>query len=102
MPGAGGTTAVHQSPPWQGIPNPTPAAPPGFQAIERVLSYIKWVAAASVAGLFFLGICVSGAGRLWDHRGSGVLGGRMMVGSVGLAIAFGFGYVIITSFASTS
>lgn len=85
--------------PAQEIPNPGPSAPPGSEAIERVVGYVQWIAGISVLGLFFGGIVAATAGRLWDHHGSGRLGARLIVGSLALALLFGLGYTLVTQFA---
>jgi hypothetical protein len=79
-----------------------PQAPPGFQAIRQIVGYVRWVAGASILGLFFGGIVTATAGRLWDHHGSGRLGARMIVGSLALAVLFGLGHMLISQFAGTS
>ncbi|MBC3189527.1 hypothetical protein H7X46_00390 [Pseudonocardia sp. C8] len=81
------------------IPNPSPVAPPGSGAIERVVGYLRWIAGVSVLGLFFGGIVAATAGRLWDHHGSGRLGARLIVGSLALAVLFGIGHMLVSQFA---
>lgn len=88
--------------PAQDIPNPGPQAPPGADAIEAVVSYVRWIAGVSILGLFFGGIVAATAGRLWDHHGSGRLGARMIVGSLALAVLFGLGYTLVSQFAASS
>ncbi|SFO40532.1 hypothetical protein SAMN05216207_105220 [Pseudonocardia ammonioxydans] len=83
----------------QTIPNPGSEAPPGSEAIERVVGYLRWIAGVSVLGLFFGGIVAATAGRLWDHHGSGRLGARLIVGSLALALLFGLGYTLVSQFA---
>lgn len=84
------------------IPNPQPSPPPGSQAIEQIVGYLRWVAGISVLGLFFGGLIAATAGRLWDHHGSGRLGARMIVGSLALALLFGLGYTLVSQFAKTA
>ncbi|NWJ69930.1 hypothetical protein HX744_05205 [Pseudonocardia sp. ICBG1122] len=79
-----------------------PTAPPGFEAIRQVVSWLQWIAGASIVGLFFGGIVAATAGRLWDHHGSGRLGARMIIGSLALAVLFGLGYTLISQFAVTT
>jgi hypothetical protein len=78
-----------------------PQAPPGFEAIRQIVGYLRWIAGASIIGLFFGGILAATAGRLWDHHGSGRLGARMIVGSLALAVLFGLGYTLLAQFAGT-
>jgi hypothetical protein len=79
-----------------------PQAPPGFEAVQRVVAYVRWIAGASILGLFFGGIVAATAGRLWDHHGSGRLGVRMIVGSLALAVLFGLGHTLVSQFAGTA
>ena len=88
-----------QALPAQEIPNPGAEAPPGSDAIQRVVGYLRWIAGISVLGLFFGGIVAATAGRLWDHHGSGRLGARLIVGSLALALLFGLGYTLVSQFA---
>ncbi|RZT75477.1 hypothetical protein EV383_6217 [Pseudonocardia sediminis] len=93
---------LQQPPGGNGIPNPGAEAPPGSEAIGRVVGYMRWVAGISVLGLFFGGIVAATAGRLWDHHGSGRLGARMIVGSLALALLFGLGYTLVSQFAGST
>ncbi|MEK6467182.1 hypothetical protein [Pseudonocardia alni] len=88
--------------PAQDIPNPGAEAPPGANAIERVVGYVRWIAGIAVLGLFFGGIVAATVGRLWDHHGSGRTGARLIISSLFLAVLFGLGYTLISQFAATA
>jgi ABC-type Fe3+ transport system permease subunit len=81
------------------IPNPGPVAPPGSEKILQIVGWMKWVALASIVGLFFGGIVVSTVGRVGDHHGSGRTGARLIVASLALAFLSAIGYGVITTLA---
>ena len=81
------------------IPNPSPVAPPGSDKILQIVGWVKWIALASIVGLFFGGIVVSTVGRVGDHHGSGRTGARLIVASLALAFLSAIGYGVITTLA---
>ena len=81
------------------IPNPAPVAPPGSSKILEIVGWVKWIALASIVGLFFGGIVVSTVGRVGDHHGSGRTGARLIVASLALAFLSAVGYSVITTLA---
>lgn len=96
------TAVVPVQDPPPGIEPVSPQAPPGGarEAVTYVVAVLMWMAGLGALGLFFGGIVMASAGRFSDHRGSGQMGSRMMVGGVVLAVLYGIGYTLINSFAT--
>ncbi|MHA6797525.1 hypothetical protein ACVGVM_29055 (plasmid) [Pseudonocardia bannensis] len=80
-------------------PNPSPQAPPGAEAITRILGYVKWIAGAALIVGFFGGLAVFAGGRMVDHHRFGRMGAITMMASLGGAILYAVGYTLISSFA---
>jgi hypothetical protein len=85
--------------PTQQVPNPAPAAPPGSEKLNQILSYLKWLALAACAVGFLGGVIAFTAGRVVDNRRAGNSGALMMIAAVGGAILFGIGPAILNGFA---
>lgn len=82
------------------IPNPPPEPPPGVDQLLNIVSYVKWGAGAAIITAFFGGLIVFTAGRLIDNHRFGNVGAIMMVVSLGGALLYGIGYLMISAFAS--
>jgi hypothetical protein len=85
--------------PAQGLPNPTPIAPPGAEKITQVVGYIKWAAGLALLAGFFGGLVTFAGGRLVDHHRYGRMGSTMMIASIFGGLLYGIGYTMISSFA---
>lgn len=85
--------------PLAAVPNPAPAAPPGSERLEEILSWVKWLALISAVAGFFAGLVVFAAGRMVDHRRAGSTGAMMVISSLAVGLLFGIGPEIITSMA---
>ena len=102
------TTAAHDlahqllaALPAQGVPNPAPENPPGFEKLTQILGYLKWIALAACGAAFLGGVIAFTAGRLVDNRRYGNTGALMMIAAFGGALLFGIGPQILNSFAGT-
>ena len=82
------------------VPDPAPAAPPGFDQLVTILSWIKNLALISAAAAFFGGLIVFAGGRILDHRRAGSTGAMMILSSLGAALLFGIGTLLLNAMAS--
>lgn len=87
-------------PPNCSIPVPPPVQPdehklPGFQRIVDLIGNIRWIAAASLVLIFFVGIIVWSAGRGVDHHRAGRVGTIMMLVGVLGALVWSLGPSLI-------
>ena len=94
--------SAHGVLPTQGIPNPSPVAPPGSEKIVQVVGYIKWAAGLALLAGFFAGVLVFSGGRWVDHHRAGRIGSTMIIASLFGGLLYGIGYTMITSFAGAS
>ncbi len=81
------------------IPDFTPTAPPGGDALLSLGGNIKWVALIGIPAVFFAGLVCLGFGRIVDHRGAHRIGMGMTLSAIGVAIAVGAGIPFLNSFA---
>lgn len=83
------------------LPNPTPVAPPGSDAILKVVGYSRWGAGLALLIGFFMGLVVWAGGRWVDHHRAGRIGLIMMLCAAAGAILYGIGYQVINHFAGS-